>query len=331
MSNWNISPEAATLHAESLVCDMTLPWMAYTDNKAGVLERFSASGFDLVSLTVATDGHSLADTVRYLAQVKRSLAERDDIILVKVAADIEAAKDQGKLGALLNFQGTNSLEGNIDMVSAMYDLGVRQMLFTYNGRNLAGGGCHDEPDEGLTPFGVEMVREMNRLGMLVDCTHMGERSSIEAMEISQTPCIFSHSNSRTVRDHERNLTDELVKICAKQGGVIGLNGISVFLAEDGEASVESMLPHIDRFAELVGLEHVGIGLDFVYYEEQMYKVIAARPELFPKSYPPPPYKYFAPEDLPHLTDALLKRGYSENDIRGLLGGNFLRVCKAALR
>ena len=330
MTSWDISPEATALHADSLVCDVTLPWMAYTDNKAGVLERFRNSGFDLVSLTVATDGHSLADTVKYIARVKRSLEARGDVVLVKDAADISDAKTQRKLAAMLNFQGTDSLEGNIDMVSAMYDLGVRQMLFTYNGRNLAGSGCHDDPDQGLTSFGVSMVGEMNRLGMIVDCTHMGIVSSMEMMELSKSPCIFSHSNSRVLRDHERNLTDEQVRLCARTGGVIGLNGISVFLSDNGEASVEAMLRHIDHFVALVGPEHLGIGLDFVYYEEQMYKVIAAHPELFPKSYPPPPYKYFSPEDLPHLTEALLKRGYGESDVRGILGDNFLRVCKAAL-
>lgn len=331
MSNWNISSAAAALHADSLICDMTLPWMEYTENKAGVLERFRDSGFNLVSLTVATDTCPLADTVKYLAHAKRGLEERGDVVLVKEAADISAAKGQGKLAVMLNFQGTGSLEGSIDMVCAVYDLGVRQMLFTYNQRNLAGGGCHDEPDEGLTPFGVSMVKEMNRLGMLVDCTHMGYRSSREAMEISQEPCIFSHSNSRVVRDHHRNISDELARLCAKTRGVIGMNGISIFLSEEGDASVESMVRHIDHFADLVGPEHLGIGLDFVYYEEQMYKVVAANPDRFPKGYPPPPYKYFAPEDLPHLTEALLKRGYGESNIRGLLGENFLRVCKVVLK
>ncbi|MFE5564819.1 dipeptidase [Amycolatopsis japonica] len=330
MSNWKISPEAASLHANSLVCDTTLPWMEYTDNKAGVLERFRDAGFNFVSLTVATDSNSLSGTVRYIAQVKSCLEQRGDVLFVKSAADIRAAKAQDKLAVGFNFQGTGCLEGNIDMVAAYYDLGVRQMLFTYNKKNLAGGGCHDDPDTGLTPFGASMVREMNRLGMIVDCTHMGSVSSMEAMQISQLPCVFSHSNSRVVHDHERNLSDAQAKVCAATGGIIGMNGVSVFLSADGDASVEAMLRHIDHFADLVGPEHLGIGLDFVYYEEQMYRLIAARPELFSKGYPPPPFKYFAPEDLPRLTEALLKRGYGEDDIRGLLGENYLRVCQAVM-
>lgn len=330
MPTWNISPEAAALHTDSLVCDMTLPWMAYTDNKEGILERFGDSGFDLVSLTTTTDGHTLTDMVKYIAQVKRTLEKRGDTVLVRRAADITAAKAQGKLAIILNFQGTNSLEASVEMIAVVYDLGVRQMLFTYNAQNLAGGGLIDDPDEGLTPFGISMVGEMNRLGMIVDCTHMGFISSMQAMELSRLPCLISHSNSSVIRKHQRNINDEQAKACAKTGGVIGMNGISLFLSDNGDASVESMMRHIDHLVELVGPEHVGIGLDYVYYEEQMMKVVMANLDKFPKGDPLPPYKYFAPEDLPHLTEALLRRGYAEDDIRGILGRNFLRVCTEVL-
>lgn len=327
---WNVSAEAAALHTDSLVCDMTLPWMAYTDNKEGVLERFAQSGCNLVSLTTTTDGNSLADTVKYLAKMKRELEGRDDAVLVRHAADIVAAKAAGKLAVMFNFQGTDSLEGSVEMISAVYDLGVRQMLFTYNTRNRAGGGLVDDPDQGLTPFGIDMVSEMNRLGMIVDCTHMGHATSMQMMELSRAPCLISHSNSNVVRRHQRNISDEQAKACAATGGVIGMNGISLFLSDDGDASVDAMMRHIDHFAALVGPDHIGVGLDYVYYEELMTKVIMANIDRFPKGDPLPPYNYFAPEDLPHLTEALLRRGYPEADIRGILGGNFLRVCRDVL-
>ena len=159
----------------------------------------------------------------------------------------------------------DALNGDVGMVDVYYRLGVRQMLFAYNRNNKAGGGCHDE-DIGLTPFGRDVIREMNRVGMLVDCSHSGHRTTMEAMEASTAPVIFSHSNARRLCDHERNIRDDQIKGCAATGGVIAVTGVGRFLGPRGPV-VEHLVEHIDYMVELVGPAHVGLGMDSVLQQK----------------------------------------------------------------
>ena len=140
---------------------------------------------------------------------------------------------------MFDIEGMGALNGAVSMVELYYRLGVRQMLIAYNLNNDAGGGCHDE-DKGLTDFGRAVVREMNHVGMVLDCAHSGIKSGLEAMRLSTKPCIFSHANARALHDHERNIIDEQIKAVAATGGVVGVNGLNRFLG-DGTAKVESMV------------------------------------------------------------------------------------------
>lgn len=212
------------------------------------------------------------------------------------------------------------------MVSLYYQLGVRQMLVAYNRNNLAGGGCHDE-DHGLTDFGRKVIREMNRVGMVLDCSHTGHRSTMEAMAMAKRPVIFSHSNPKALRPHGRNITDDQIRACARTDGVIGINGIGVFLPKR-KSSALAMIDCITYVRDLVGVDHVGLALD--YSPSSTVEQIVTHPEYWPPAeYPVDwPMKSVGPEIISDLTAGLTQRGWPEADLNKLLGGNFLRVAHA---
>lgn len=332
MPRWNISTEAERLHADTAVCDMTLPWAwTHTENRSSTLPRFAQAGISFVSLTVAGDREDLEEAIKTIAVERRMIeAKGERYSFATSVADIRRAKREGKLALGFNMQGTNPLDGDVNMVSLYYRLGVRHMLMAYNAKNRVGDGCHERTDGGLSRFGVSVVQEMNRVGMLVDCSHTGYKTSMDVFEVSTSPVIFSHSNAKAVWDHDRNIGDDQIRACAKSGGVIGVAGFGPILA-DNDGSPEAMFRHIDYIGQLVGFQHVGIGLDFVYFEQQMYSLVAGRPGLYPRGYRPPPWPFVKPEQMPRLTEILLQGGYTDDDVRGVLGENWLRVARQVWR
>ncbi len=324
---WNISHGAAVLHESATVCDMVVPGTSALDDRETVIPRYLASGCNYVSLTIGSDRWTLEQTVLVVAAERARYARHEDkYVLVETVDDIIRAKNDGKLAIGFNFQGTNGLAGNLHMVALYYKLGVRSMLLAYNQKNMVGDGCHERTDAGLSRFGVSLVKEMNRVGMLVDCSHTGYRTSMEAIETSSAPVIFTHSNAKSLLPHERNITDDLIMACARSGGVIGMNGMGIYIA-DNDASTAAMARHIDFLADLVGPQHIGLGLDFVFYEENFYARVKANPNRYPPDKYPIPQQFFKPEQLPELTELLLSRGYTEDAVRGILGENFLRVAR----
>ena len=321
-------PSADALHADAIVCDMTLPWTDYGQQELRdqTLPRLAASGTDFVSLTLATDFESQAELFRKLARERRSiLAQPDHIRLIESVDDILAAKQDGKLAVSFNLQGTNTLAGNIDVVEPLCRLGVKQILMAYNKKNLVGDGCHERTDSGLSQFGIELVEEMNRVGVIVDCSHTGFRTTMDVMEVSSEPVIFSHSNPRSLWDHDRNIRDEQAVACAGTGGLVGVVGVGNFMGED-DASTTNLLRQINYYAELIGTDHIGLGLDFVYDVEDMQRYMADVKSSASGNYARMT-KFVQPEQLPELTDAMLGHGYTEDAIRGVLGENFLRVAR----
>jgi membrane dipeptidase len=197
------------------------------------------------------------------------------------------------------------------------------MLLAYNKDNRASGGCM-EGNIGLTDFGKRVIQEMNRVGMVVDVTHMGYLATMDAFEVSSSPVIFSHSNPKGVLDHARNISDEQIKACAKTGGVVAINGIGDFL---GGTSNEIIVQHIEYVMDLVGPEHVGIGLDYVVDKQELIDYIEGHPDIFPREKFNDYLSFVEPEQLPQITELLYKKGHGEQVIRGILGENFLRVAK----
>lgn len=320
---------AAKIITESVVCDMVLPWGArWISVRGNTLERFAKSGFNFVSLTVGLDSvPSLEATIQHMAAERRRIdSAPDKYVFVETVDNILRAKKAGKLALGFHHQGTNALQGDINMASLYYQLGVRSMLLCYNSKNSVGDGCHEPTDAGLSSFGRSLIKELNRIGMLVDCSHTGYRTSMDAMEVSTSPVIFSHSNARALRDHERNIRDDQIKACAATGGVIGMNGMGIYI-EENNASNEAIFRHMDYVCELVGWQHVGLGLDFVYFADGFYNLIRAKPDMYPPADYPIPQEFFEPEQLRGLVQVMLDHGYTGEQVTGILGGNFLRVAK----
>src|SRR5262245_8117529 len=212
--DWGVSARAAALHRAAVVWD----GHGGFDYRAGVgleqLERWRGAGVHHLSVNVGYDVTPWTPAGEAVSAYRRRIgAHPDTLVQVAGVDDVRRAKREGKLAVSFDLEGMNALNGDLGMVEVWHRLGVRQMLFAYNRNNLAGGGCHDE-DVGLTPFGRDVVREMNRVGMLVDCSHSAHRTTLEAIELSAAPVVFSHSNARRLRDHERNIRDDQIKACA---------------------------------------------------------------------------------------------------------------------
>ncbi|WP_420392192.1 dipeptidase [Acuticoccus sp.] len=327
-----VSPEARRLVEDALVWDMTMPWTPDYVDVERILPRFHRAGVDLVSLTVMGPERDLAGTVAHVAAASRAIDAREDMVRCATVADIDAARASGKLALIYNFQETKHFDVEIGLIALFYALGVRHALLAYNAKNRVGDGCAERTDAGLSRWGIAVVEEMNRVGMLVDGTHSGHRTTMDAMEVATAPFIFSHCNAHAVVPHYRNIRDDQIRACAATGGVIGVNGLGEFL-DDEHATSASMFRHIDHIAQLVGPRHAGLGLDFVLDVERFWDWVAAYPHMWP---PSPPVErrrsaFAQPEQVLELADLMLRANWSEADVRGVLGLNFRRVCEAVWR
>lgn len=231
--------------------------------------------------------------------------------LALTAGDIRRAHAAGQLAVLINIEGAEPIQGSLAMLRNFYRLGVRMMGLVWNHRNqVADGAAEEASGGGLTQFGRQVVREMNRLGMVIDLAHITAPGFYQVLEISEQPVLFTHGNCRALYDHPRNLTDDQIKALAQQGGVMGISFVKGFM-DEAIASLTTVADHIDHVVQLLG------SADYVAYGS----------DLDGTTLPP------GLEDVtrvPALTAELLKRGYSEEDMAKILGGNYLRVFSQVL-
>jgi membrane dipeptidase len=288
------------------------------------LERVRDAGIDVMTLNVAYGEQDSRLAFAMLETFRKWVQERPrEYMLVSTPRDVEVARTSGRLGICFDIEGMDALDGDTANVGKFYELGVRWMLATYNRPNAAGGGCLAK-DDGLTAYGRRVVAEMNRVGMIVCGTHCGYRTARDLIEASADPVIFSHSNPRGVWDHPRNLPDDLMKACAARGGVIGINGFGPFLGAN-DASTATYVKHVEYALDLVGEDHVGIALDYVFDREEFDETVAAHPEMFPPEFYSQGASMVEPWRLPEIAQVLAKRGHSTATLKKLLGGNHLRI------
>jgi membrane dipeptidase len=209
---------------------------------------------------------------------------------------------------LLNVEGAEALHGDLAVLRALRRLGVRVLQPVWNHRNEAADGAMEDGDGGLSNFGRALVREMNRLGMAIDCSHLTRRGFFEVLELSEQPVLFTHGNCRALREHRRNLADDQIRALAERGGVFGISVVSSFMAE-GECDVRTVADHVEHAVQVGGPAHVAYGSDFDGTDRVPVGLESAA-------------------DLPNLTAELLGRGYREAELIQILGGNYLRAFEA---
>ncbi len=338
MSTGTSGTDYREVHRSAIVYDAVCP---LANAREESLDEWIAGGATVIAPTIGGPS-DMADAMRTIGTWYERLRRRSDqLMLVTRAEDMERAKEQGKLGIIFHFQGTAPIGRDLGLVEIYYRLGVRIMQLTYNVKDFVGDGCEEPGDGGLSEFGKRVIQEMNRVGMLVDLSHTGRRTTLEAMEASDAPCVFSHSNCNPVFRTNRNIDDEQVKAVAAMGGVVGVTFYpNIISGTKPQPTKADLLAHFDHYANLIGTDHIGFGGDY-FDGQEPYSTVEESQKIYQRwvdaglwstaTYPPPPYVYpegvETPDKLENLTRMLLEHEYSGEEVHKILGGNFMRVYK----
>ncbi|WP_287881586.1 dipeptidase [Aquitalea sp.] len=314
-----------TLHQDALVIDglIIAKW------SREVFDDMRRGGLSAANCTVSV-WEGFQDTVGNIAEMKKQIRDYSDIlILVRTTDDVRRAKAEGKTGIILGFQNAHAFEDNLGYIEAFADMGVRVVQLCYNTQNLVGTGCY-ERDGGLSGFGREVINEMNRVGIMVDLSHVGGNTSREAILESKKPVCYSHCLPSGLKEHPRNKSDEELRFIADHGGFIGVTMFPPFLKRGIEATVDDYVEAMDYIINLVGEDCVGYGTDFTQgYDKGFFDWIThdkgrhRRLTNFGTILNPEGIRTIG--ETPNLTAAMEKAGWSESKIRKVLGENWLRV------
>jgi len=302
-------------------------------NGVSYLQRACDSGVTAQSITIASPAAGFEQVLKEIYGYYNLFSySPDQVMLVNSASDIEKARAEKKLGVIFNLQNASPVGTDFFKWSILSKLGLRVCQLTYNEPNVFGHGCMEEANGGLTFYGRQAVREMNRQRILIDLSHVGERTSLEAIQASEEPCVFSHSNALAVTPTtRRNLTDEMMKAVARKGGLVGLSS-HAFLShhEVGvQPTLEDYMAHFEYVARLIGTDHMAIGTDiYEYYTKQYWecktKLLYDSPWFFETVFNADLKRV---DQYVNITRGMVALGFSDEDIYKVLGRNYLRVYK----
>jgi membrane dipeptidase len=344
-------PEAATrdraaaLHERAVVVNGLGGGKALVQTPAGteflLPGIMRAGGVTAVNFTVSfRDGFAV--TIQNLSRLLRAIDEAEDARVAYGVQDILDAHAAGGAAVVLGLQNADPIEGTLEYLDVLHRLGLRVVQLTYQRRNLVADGCGEPANAGLSLFGRRLVDELNRLGILIDVSHVGQRSTLETVELSRAPVAITHACVYARNPVPRNKTDEEIRAVAERGGVMGINAVARLISPEGRkrgATLAEFLDQIDYVVDLVGVDHVGIGLDISEgmteqdFEARKVGFLAEFPELGGDF----AFEHYYTTGLDSMakagliTEGLVDRGYSDEDVLKILGGNFLRVFEAAWR
>jgi membrane dipeptidase len=293
---------------------------------------FRSCGITGFHNAVGTGGPTaVEETLSFLAAWQGFCARNADLFcVVDTVADLDRAKASGKCAVMMGIQNSEHFRSAAD-VKSFHQLGQRCSQLTYNSQNLLGSGSTDRVDGGVSDYGAEIIAAMNDVGMLVDVSHCGDRTTLDAIEVSKRPIAITHSNCRALNDHPRLKTDEAIRKLAARGGVMGITGVRNFVRDREPTTIEHVVDHIDHVVKLAGIDHVGIGSDSDLngYDDMPADQRKMLMESYKSSYA---FRdkldtdgFDHPKKIFDLTEALIRRGYGDSNIEAVLGGNFRRL------
>jgi membrane dipeptidase len=340
------STRAIDLVGQSIVIDMLSPmtldsgkqsrWMADPESFTNTdLQPFKDSGIDIIHPAPGMGAMNAYErALEFFASWNGFIANADEHFMrIDSAADLNRVKKSGKLGVLLGLQNSQHFRRPED-VDFFRGLGQRVSQLTYNSRNLIGNGATERRDDGISDFGVSIIERMNRVGMAIDVSHCGDRTTLDAFEISKKPVLITHSNCRALLPgHPRLKTDEAIKRVGTAGSVMGITGVRMFVKADEPTTIEHALDHFDHVRKLIGPQHLGIGSDVDLYgydampPEQNKQLRAGYKGSYGFREKIDIEGLNHPKRVYDLTEGLIRRKYSDSEIQGILGGNFARVLK----
>ena len=312
------------------------------DYEVELLDEIIASGMRCCVVTVGNpglyDAEALPDTLQEINAYEAHIdAHPSRLMRVRSATDIQRAVREGKLGLVYYPQNATALERDPARVELLYERGVRIMQLTYNHRNLLGDGSSERTNSGLSEFGLEVVDRMNEVGMLVDVSHSGPQTTLDAIRFSSAPVSITHAGCAAVFSHSRNKSDRALREMADKGGVLGVVQLNPYLGPAERNTLEDYLDHIDHAIQLCGVEHVGIGSDREHRPvpdtaDERQKLVDELSRLYPDPATMPPVRWpFFLSELNHprrmetIADGLRGRGHGAADIDKVMGGNWLRL------
>lgn len=320
------------LHSRSIVIDGVSPLLQHSQ----YLAHYIKGGVTAVCPTIAVHEHANVALAR-MGEWHKLARDRKDVIVVRTTEDIRRAKDSGAIGIIPHFQNIGPIEGNLDLIDGFAAAGVKMIQIAYNERGLAGDGCEEPSDAGLSRFGSALIERLEAARVVVDCSHTGARTTREAVRKATRPLVISHANALALKASPRNIDDDIIKSIADKGGLIGAVAFPPFISSTVPPTIDEFVAQVNHLVNVGGEDHVGLGLD--YYDgnhpfstdEEAMAIYRRETESgrWSSAYPAPPWKFPAeisiPDTLPELTVALSRHGMSDARIEKILGQNWMRV------
>ncbi|MFX1375737.1 MAG: dipeptidase [Promethearchaeota archaeon] len=317
--------------SKNVLKEQHLPFL----KKGGINIEILTVGGDF-NLFPEFDSQDYNTIINVIKSVNNEISENSDLFyLIKSSKDFENLEKNNKIGYILALEGSGSISSDLSLLHNYYNVGVRSIALTHNKRNLLADGCAEIPAKGLSNLGMSYVKELNRLNVVIDLSHIAEPSFWDVLDIIEKPPVATHSNVRALCNHPRNLTDDQIKTIAERNGVIGINFFSTFIDKNkNKATIDRLIDHIDYIVELVGVSHVGLGPDFLnYYIEDLKTLDGLMGNPF-GGISEVGNNFEVIRDVtgfPNLIEAMQKRGYSDREVGKIQGENFLRVFKEVIK
>jgi len=328
---------SSDFHKEILVID----GLQYCNWSRSIFEEMIQGGVTAVHVTIVYH-EQIRETLMRIAEWNRLFELHTDLIMpVKSANDIELAKRLGKVGIIFGAQNCSPIEDDIGMVQVMRELNLMIMQLTYNNQSLLACGCYEKEDSGVTRFGRQVIKEMNRVGMIIDMSHSGERSTLDAIAISERPIVISHANPTSFHAAKRNKPDNVLKALAESGGLLGFSLYPFHLQNGSDCSLVQFCEMIAKTADLMGVDNIGLGSDLCQNQPlavlewmrngRWAKVMDYGEGSASDADWPAPLSWFADSrDFPNITQGLLDRGFNKGEVGKIMGQNWFRFLKEGM-